>query len=254
MAIRYALVGNETMVGKNLLVARVYSAGTIDEEEFVRQISAAGTTVSVSDTVAVVANMEQFVERALADGFNISTGLGTFSIQVKGVFKDYDDRFDASRHEIVVRFRASKKLLKAIQNQARTKKIEPHELRPNLISFRDVVTGQRNSVITPGGIGHIYGNRLKFDRSDPDQGIFLLGENRGVLRVRVVDENQPRKLIFLLPLLPAGAYRLAVRAACCGSRNLETGFLSMPLVVPENAPQLEEEVTFLPASPFLLNG
>ncbi len=254
MAIRYALVQNETMVGKNGLVARVYSAGTIDEEECVRRVSAAGTTVSVSDTMAVIANLNQLVERALSDGFNINIGLGTLSIQIKGTFRDYGDRFDASRHQIVIRFRPAKWLVKAIQNRIRTQKIEPHELRPNLISFRDVVTGQRNSVLTPGGIGHIYGNRLKFDRNDPNQGIYLLGENRGVLRVRVVDDNLPRKLVFLIPALPAGAYRLAVRATCCGGESVETGFLSGLLVVPDDVPRLEAGDEFVPAGPFLLGS
>ena len=253
MTIRYALVQNETMVGKDRLVARVYSTGTLDREEFIRRISAAGTTVSVSDTLAVLANEEQFVEDALADGFNVTTGLGTFSVRIRGTFEGYSDRFDAARHEIVVRFRPAKRLLKAIQNRARMRKIEPHELRPNLISFLDVVSGQRDSIMTPCGIGHIYGSRLKFDPSDSEQGLYILGENHRVLRVRVVAENLPRKLMFLIPSLPAGVYRLAVRAACCGGESVETGFLSPALTVTDSVPLLDGMDTFTPAGPFLLN-
>jgi hypothetical protein len=240
------------MVGKNRLVAQVYSAGTLDEEEFIRRSSAAGTMVSESDTRAVFANSKRLVVEALADGFNVSTGLGTFSVRVKGVFLGYEDRFDASRHEIAIDFRPARWLVKDLQQRARTHKIPPHEMQPNLNSFLDVVTGQRNAIMTPGGIGHISGNRLKFDPDDPEQGLYILGENRGVLRVRVIAENRPHKILFLIPPLPSGSYRLAVRAVVHGSASLETGFLADALAVTDGAALLDEGDGFVAAGPFLL--
>lgn len=253
MTIRYALVRSETMVGNDRMVARVYSAGTVDHEEFIRRSSAAGTTVSISDTRAVDANQEQTLVSALADGFNVTTALRTFSIQIQGTFNGYEDRFDPNRHRIVIRFRPASRVLKDLRNRVRAQKIAPHELRPLLVYFRDVVSGQRDKIMTPGGIGHIFGSRLKFDPRDPEQGLFILNENRGVLRVQFIAENLPHKLMFLIPPLPAGTYRLAVRAACCGGESLETGFLGHPLAVVGAAPQLEAGDDFVPAGPFLMN-
>jgi len=252
MTIRYALIQNETLVGKNRLVAQVYSVGTLDEEELIRRVSAAGTTVSESDTRAVFANLKKLLREAILDGFNVNIGLGTFSTRIKGVFEDYTDRFDPNRHEINIVFRTARWLVKDVRNQARTHKIPPHEMQPNLSSFLDVVTKQRNSIMTPGGIGRIYGSRLKFDPTDPDQGLYILGENRGVLRVKVIAENRPHKIIFLIPALPAGSYRLAVRAAVHGGASLETGFLSAALTVPDGMSLLEEGDEFFAAGPFLL--
>lgn len=254
MAIRYALIQNKAIVGENRLVARVYSSGTLDEEEMIRRCSAQGTTVSESDTRAVFAKLKRELVQALADGYNVNIGPCTFSVHVKGTFEGYGDRFDSNRHKIVIRSRSAKWLQKDVVNKTRVHKIAPHELRPNLISFLDIVTGQRDSIMTPGGIGRIDGNRLKFDPDDPDQGLYILTEDRRVLRVEVIADNRPHKLIFLIPSLPTGTYRLAVRAAIHGGARLETGFLSDALTVADAVPLLDGEDEFFAAGPFLLGG
>jgi hypothetical protein len=62
-----------------------------------------------------------------------------------------------------------------------------------------------------GGMGQITGYRLRFDPSDPTQGIFFV--NGSATRVTVAGKNDPSELIFLIPAsLTPGDYSLEVRS------------------------------------------
>jgi hypothetical protein len=64
--------------------------------------------------------------------------------------------------------------------------------------------------------------------------------DRSVTRVEEVAENKPSTLIFLIPPLKAGSYKLAVIAACRGTEELEMGILDDVLRVGLPDPLLEQ--------------
>jgi hypothetical protein len=225
MPVRYALYRNERIAGRDRYIARVRSLGIVDREEMIDRMTRSGTTLTRSDIVGAWELLEQTALNAVLDGYAAAVPLGIVYLSVQGVFESYDDRFDAHRHRIVPQLRANSRLRRAIHWQARATRMHADELRPNLLSYLDISTGQHNRVLTPGNMGRLYGSQLKFDPDDPRQGIFILGADGSVIRVEHVAENKPRKLIFLVPLLPLGAYKLAVRADCRGARDLAVGFL-----------------------------
>jgi hypothetical protein len=65
---------------------------------------------------------------------------------------------------------AGQRFRKAVQSQAQAAKGERVVPRPNPVEFTDVNTGERNSVLTPGGMAQVIGYRLKFDPADAAQG------------------------------------------------------------------------------------
>jgi len=239
MSIRYALYKNEKIAGKDHLVARVHTIGTLDKEEMLERMVRSGTTLTRTDLLGAWELIEETGRTALLDGWGISLPLCHARLSIRGVFEEYDDRFDPHRHKVVAQFQSDGDLRRAIYRDARPARMHAEELRPLLLAYYDVFTGQRDQVLTPGGIGRLYGNRLRFDPDDPRQGLFVLGADGGVVRVKQVAENRSRKLIFLVPPLPAGAYKLAVRAAYSGEKDLDVGFLDGVLQVgsPEALPE-----------------
>jgi hypothetical protein len=80
-------------------------------------------------------------------------------------------------------------------------------------------------------MGRLHGHRLKFDPDDPTQGIFFVHSDHSETPVEVVGENLPAKLIFTVPALPAGDYRLTVRATVNGTTEVRSGTLDETLTV-----------------------
>jgi len=79
-------------------------------------------------------------------------------------------------------------------------------------------------LVTPGGMGRLTGYRLKFDPTDPNQGIFFI--NGSTTQVDVVGKNNPSELMFLVPAnLQPGAYSLEIRSAI-GNSAVHTGLLA----------------------------
>ena len=99
----------------------------------------------------------------------------------------------------------------------------------NLLEYTDVNSGERNGVLTPGGMGRLVGHRLKFDPADVNQGVFFVAAG-GEVRVDVVGKNLPGELMFMVPALPAGDYTLQVRAAFAGD-DVRTSALEATLTV-----------------------
>jgi len=87
--------------------------------------------------------------------------------------------------------------------------------------------------VTPGSIGTISGNRLKFSAAAADEGIFFVHAtgNAGPVKVAAVQGNKPGQLVFLVPALPAGGYFVEVRARMTNGQELRTGRLDSVLTV-----------------------
>ncbi len=240
MGIRYALHKNKALAGEDQCVARVYSAGTIDYDDFIDSLRQGGSTVARSDAVAISEEELVFIEQGLANGFNVRTKTVTFSLEIQGTFEDESDHFDPRRHRLVVRAHVNKDLSEAVLNRAHfPAKIDAPSLAPYPRTLLDVVTKRRNSVLTAGGIATLTGSHLQFDETDPGQGIFLIGEDRSVTRITVVSANKRGHLDFLIPPLPEGPYRLAVRAAH-GGEKVAAGFLDETLIMIHGQPELGE--------------
>ena len=103
------------------------------------------------------------------------------------------DGYDPSRHQIAPKVTAGKRYRKAIKEQAQAAKQEA--VKPKPLEYTDINTGERNSVLSPGGMGQVIGHRLKFDPADPEQGFFFMApDGSSSARVDVVGKNKPGEL------------------------------------------------------------
>ncbi len=92
-------------------------------------------------------------------------------------------------------------------------------------------SGERNSVLTAGGMGQLTGHRLKFDPADANQGIFFVAEDNSATRVEIVGRNKPGDLMFTVPALSPSDYRAEVRVIMSGGVQIRTGALLAMLTV-----------------------
>jgi hypothetical protein len=78
-------------------------------------------------------------------------------------------------------------------------------------------------------MAQLTGYRLKFDSSDPNQGIFFINGN--LTQVSIVGKNSPAELMFLVPAsLTTGDYSLEIRSSM-GNGTVRTGVLAETLTV-----------------------
>ena len=104
--------------------------------------------------------------------------------------------------------------------------------QPRPLNYTDLNSGEVNSVLTPGGMGRVTGYRLKFDPTDPEQGIFFMpaGESTSG-QAAVIAKNGPSELIFLVPAtLTKDDYTLEIRSTM-GNGTVRTGVLADTLTV-----------------------
>jgi len=230
MPINYVLFENNLTSDPTDYMAMVQPTGTAELEDVIERIIQQGSTVTRPDIVSVMEDFFTAIENMVLEGMNVNTPSANYKASIKGIFDGQADGFDPSRHQIKAVVGPGKRYRKAIKDRAQAVKQEAVRPRPNPLEYTDINSGERNSVLTPGGMGQLVGHRLKFDPADPNQGAFFVAPG-GELRVQVVGRNKPGELMFMVPALPAADYTLEVRATVHGSEDVRTGALEATLTV-----------------------
>ncbi len=88
-----------------------------------------------------------------------------------------------------------------------------------------------NNTLTLDGNARIRGNHLKFDKNDPEQGLFLIDSKGKAQRVDRFTDIEPKELTFRVPkTLAKDTYQVEVRTALA-TKELRVGKLPKPVVV-----------------------
>lgn len=98
------------------------------------------------------------------------------------------------------------------------------DVRPP-IEVRDIASDSNNGQATPGNIGQLTGNRLKYNTGAGDEGVYFVSVGGGETKVATVQKNKPSQAVFLIPTLLAGDYQIEVRARISGGTELRSGRL-----------------------------
>jgi hypothetical protein len=234
MPIRFKVRSNK-MVGKeDEYAAQVVPAFTADIEDVVERATQQGSGVSKAAMLAAVEAFFSTAERMVLEGIHITTPLVNIHTSITGTFKGHDDRFDRRRHRIEARVTPGKRLRRTVRLYGRAVRVAgTSSPLPAPVFFEDIESGQKDSALTPGGLGRLYGIRLKFDPADPRQGVFFIGADRRATRAGPAAENHPKQVILLVPPLAPGDYTLEVRARAEDSDEVRSGRLPATLTVPE---------------------
>lgn len=227
----YIVLENHLTTDPDDYMAVVQPSGTATQEDVIEHIIQRGSTVTRADIVSVIEDYSASIIYMVLDGKNVNTPLANFGASIKGVFDGKGDSFDPGRHQLKGAISAGKRYRKEVRGKGRTNKAEAHLPTPNPEEYNDLNTRERNGVLTAGGMGQFIGHRLKFDPADANQGIFFVAEDGNATRVEIVGRNKPAELMFTVPALASGDYRVEVRAAVHGGTEVRTGALPATLTV-----------------------
>ena len=226
MAIEYSLVENKLTATEGIFRAMVQPKGTIVLDEIIERIVRRGSTLMREDVMAVLEAYHDTISQLIAEGSNVTTPTANYSLSIKGVFTGADDSFDPARHKLEVRVNSGQMLRRKAELMNATK-TEANVPRPNPLTFQDPANG--NGSTTPGSGGKIKGHRLKFDGTDPQQGVFFVAEDGTAVRVSQILSNKPGEVIFIVPTLTVGSYQLEVRVLF--GKQLRRGLLEKTVTI-----------------------
>lgn len=233
MAIKYYLQPNPVTPDPNDQSARVLSNKVHDVDSIIKLMLKRGSTVTEADVKAVLSVFFDVVCDEVTDGNNVNLPLVNFKPGITGVFTNVSDSFDPSRHTKKANITSGTMLVKRM-SESKVEKITQPTPAPSLIEFTDVNSGNTNSILTPGGIGQIMGEELKFNPDNVDEGIYFIAADNTPTKVMVIANRTEGKLVFIIPTtLTTGTYRLDVKKGY-GTTNLAVrgGSLTDLLQVP----------------------
>jgi hypothetical protein len=229
--IKYVIHENNLPTLPGAHTAQVQPTYIADLDDIVERIVGHGTTVARSDLYSALEDFFTAIEEFLQAGVFVRTPLACFRVSLAGTFTDTEDAFDPARHQVLPRIIPATRLRKALRDHSEVAKQRTIRPRPVPTKFVDVNTGSLDDVVTPGGAARLVGYDLKFDPADATQGVFFIAADNSETRAEVLIRNMPRELAFLNPALPAGVYRLQVRAPFSDAGDLRTGDLEAKLTV-----------------------
>ncbi len=225
MPIKYYLQPNPITPDPNDQSARVQPITALSQEDIITAMSRRGTGVTETDMRAVLNLFFDVVTDQVADGNNVNLPLVNIRPSITGIFTSVTDSFDQSRHTKRATLSAGLLLTQKMQ-RASVEKVLQSLPAPVLLEFLDVNSGLANSKLTPGGIGTIVGEELKFNPANEAEGIFFVDNNGKAARVSVIATRTEGKLLFSVPTdLKAGNYNLEVRRAYKAVNTLRNGAL-----------------------------
>lgn len=209
-------------------------ADVIDTMEF------RSSSFTKADMLGVIDDYHHTLRHLICEGKKINTGLFVIELTIKGNFDGRDASFDGRNgHTLKLNVRPSGDLETEVQQKVRLKKQPSTEPTPVIDFYRNLDNnGEANTTLTPTHMSRIKGYKLKFDKSDPRLGVFLLPQAvDGVLsdptpiRVDHYSRVTRGEIIFRVPDdLPPGDYKLEVRALF-GSDDIRTGTYKLTLQV-----------------------
>ena len=193
---------------------------TYTTEDIIKMIDHRKVGLSRSQIEAVFEEYGVALAFILARGGKVLTPLFNITPTVAGVFTDKQDRFERGRHGINIKVQAGT-LLQKVADQITPEKVSSSKPAPVIDTFFDKGSQTTDERLTPGKMARITGLQLKFDETDPQQGIFFIQrDTKKETKVPVEDvlDNIGGTLTFQVPdKLPKGAYTVAVRSTMKGT-------------------------------------
>jgi hypothetical protein len=231
MPIKYYLQPNPITPDPNDQSARVLPNASLSLNDIISKMMKRGTTVTEADARAVLNLFFEVVCDELVEGNFVNLPLANIRVGISGVFTSVTDDFDASRHAIRATLSPGL-LLNEKMRAARPEKILQPMPSPVILEFLNLNTNTVNSVLTPGGIGQIIGEELKFNPDNLQDGVFFIKSDGSETKATVFATRTLGKLVFNIPTaLTAGNYTLEVRRAYTKDNVIRKGTLPEVLTV-----------------------
>jgi hypothetical protein len=153
------------------------------------------------------------VEIITEEGEAVNTPLFNTSWSIPGSIEGATGSVDTKTQPPKINLSAGVELREAAR-KVKTEKVIVAEPLPHILEVKDIASDTVNDTLTPGGVVQIRGGRLKFLPAEENNGIFLINEQGESIKLAVIVENKPARLIAVLPAeLPQGDYFIEIRTS-----------------------------------------
>jgi len=197
--------------------AQVQTNSSSNLDAMIKYIRRRGTTGTALDGKAALDLFFRVLVEQLFDDLASNLPLANFRPSIHGTFKPADDSFNTSRHHCRA-IVSQGSLMGKLMRECRVIKVDHSKRMPIIRQFRDIVSNKVNREITPGGMGQITGDALKFNLKNAEEGVFFVHADGEETRVSMFANHTEKKLIFSIPKdLAAGQHNLI--CVCKDSRN-----------------------------------
>jgi hypothetical protein len=158
----------------------------------------------------------------LARGCNVNVkGFFTAGVNLKGNFPFNDSPLDPAVNTLHPSVSFSRDIFRAIEHSP-VRRVTDAASGIYIESVYDVASGAENSTLTPGMVLQLHGRKIKLAGDDPSVGVSFIDANDGHTLVpkAAVSRNGDRRIDLVIPLLPAGVYRVKVTTMHSSSKAL----------------------------------
>jgi hypothetical protein len=224
--LKYCLIDNRmSKDGKNC-VAIVSSRNVINLDELLDDIVAEGTGLTRPQALAYFEKMTQLILRYLGKGYFVTTPLFRFRTSITGVFNDKLDTFDPTRNRIKISTTAGTRI-QYLNSFVDPEKVSTSKTSPEIFHFIDSATDEINTSGIPGGTARILGTNLRFDKTDPKQGVFFVSvaDTNIEYRASIYSGIRPSEIHLTIPALEPGEYTVVIRNMTTNNKEMVTGTL-----------------------------
>lgn len=192
---------------------RVVKQNSLNEDDLINIAVQRRTDLSPTSLKSTMELLKNIAREQIANGSSVAFGLGYFSVGVNGVFIGDKPVWDSNEHSLMVKVTPTAEL----RNDVRSATVNLRGDAPvgtAISKVIDVVTGEMNSVLTPGGAVNIIGSRIKVAGDSDTNGLSLINQANGEetkIPSSAIATNEPSKVVFVMPAdIVAGDYKIRI--------------------------------------------
>jgi hypothetical protein len=207
--INVKLYENRLNRGEGRFIARVQTDKTLSIEEIaVSAVERGGATMNVQTLIEAYNTMTKEMMYQVLNGFAVRNDFFRYHVHVRGTYDSPHDPVEPAKCSFsFTPLQTMRQLLSKI-----TVRIEGiASVEAYIVHVEDSTAGDIDSVLTPGGVLTIHGQKIKVE-GDPDIcGVEFVDETGSATKVTArLIENLPAKLIVPIPALATGVYRVRI--------------------------------------------
>ena len=227
--VSYALYLNKLTEAPDDCAARVVDTPVFELKDIVRLATREGRTMTEEEMYGAYSSIEKALVEIISQGGSVQLSIFNTAFSISGVFDNDEEPFTEGKHKLNLNMYAGSSLVKAAQKN-RLKRTKANEYTSEPAKVEDIASQTTNEVITPGNMACLKGEKLKFDPTQADEGLYLVNDRGQATKAEHIARNMPGELVFLVPAkLARGNYWLEVRNR--GYQELTTGRLKYPVTV-----------------------
>ncbi|GHU01055.1 hypothetical protein FACS1894147_00180 [Spirochaetia bacterium] len=198
--------------GDGPFVARVKTEAPLSIEKVcISAKNRGGATGRVEDLIEHAHILVKEVVYQLLNGFSVQFG-DFFSLHMTMGGTYHSEHENMSGKNLHVTIRILNRFLELIQKV----QVENEGFAGDTAYIDDIIdvrSDALNGVLTPGGMAHIQGGKIKVEGEAPEIGVWFVNQAAGNVRAKVAGNlalNRPTEVMGEIPALTAGTYKLEI--------------------------------------------